>query len=109
MVTGSVLAASDGDAGAADVPPAGDAATVAGGGADDAAGVELPEHAATIAARATAARSRAGAVLRTGPFTMTFLLLVFRSRRWTCPTARLPTWLEEPQHAVPVERMCACD
>ena len=34
MVTGSVLAASDGDAGAAGVPPsAGDAATVAAGGA----------------------------------------------------------------------------
>ncbi len=48
------------------------------GGADDAAGVELPEHAATIAARATAARSRAGAVLRSVPFTMTFLLLVLR-------------------------------
>ena len=77
MVTGSVLAASDGDAGAAEVPPSeGDAATVAAGGADDAVGVELPEHAATIAARATAARSRAGAVLRAIPFTMTFLLLV---------------------------------
>src|SRR4029078_13360759 len=102
MVTGSVLAAGDGDAGAAEVPPpAGDVATVGAGGAEDAVGVELPEHAARIAASATAAMSRAGAVLRTVPFIMTFLLLVLSSRGRTYPTPRLPTWLEEPEHSRP--------